>query len=185
MGHLPLNSDYLSAKDIKDTIYIYYKSKKSCLSKLTNIIPREKGDHKLISYRLQASQKDDYEHYVYIKDIIGDRTNCGIISYPYNILTLANLMHECNGVRFGKLELHSNLVGYPSAKNIIINATSMYGFSFLFESRDSLKNFLELYNKSIVSKRLHFNDICREIRRNDLLEDIYDRCHAIKPNHCS
>ncbi|EPM3515743.1 hypothetical protein ACTLM8_003422, partial [Escherichia coli] len=121
------------------------------------------------------SRKDRYEHYIYVKDIEGTKTNCGIIFYPYDISKLFSIMKSCVGVAPGKLELHSNLYDYPNAQKQINDSTSPYGFSFLFKNHLAVKDFIEKYNEGIISGELNFNKICGDIKRDDLLIDIYNR----------
>ena len=175
MGRLNIDNNYLSARQIKECIHTYYKSKKSCLAKQAYLSPIQNGEHKLIRYKLKASYKDDYEHYICVKDIEGVKTNCGIVFYPYNLSCLFSIMNSCDGVSPGKLELHSNLYGYPKAKRYIDDSDSSYGFSFIFKDHLALKCFIEKYNASILSKTLTFDDICTDIKRDDLLVDIYKR----------
>ncbi|EKY5908311.1 hypothetical protein QFR58_004154 [Escherichia coli] len=175
MGVLDIDSNYLNARRIKECVHIYCKSKQSCLEKQAYLTSSQKGEHKLIKYKLKASRKDRYEHYIYVKDIEGTKTNCGIIFYPYDISKLFSIMKSCVGVAPGKLELHSNLYDYPNAQKQINDSTSPYGFSFLFKNHLAVKDFIEKYNEGIISGELNFNKICGDIKRDDLLIDIYNR----------
>lgn len=176
MGHLPFNENFLSAAEIKSSMSQYRTKTKSCLDKRTRyLIPSQKGEHKLIQYRLNASRKDCYEHYIYVKDIKGNRTNCGIVFYPFDISKMFVIMNSCGDVAPGKLELHSNLYKYPSARGLINGSESSYGFSFLFKNWQALNIFIEKYNACILSGELTFDKTCKNIKQDDFLIDIYNR----------
>ncbi|EKY6583594.1 hypothetical protein QFM14_003226 [Escherichia coli] len=177
MGHLPFDKRFLSAKEIKNCVDFYHKKnkQKSCLENPRHLTSSQKEEHKLIQYRLKTSRKDRYEHYIYVKDIEGTRTNCGVVFYPFDKSNMFAIMDSCDGVAPGKLELHSNLYTYPSAQKWIRDSTSLYGFSFLFKNHLALKIFIEKYNNCISSGELSFDKVCKKIKRDDLLIDIYNR----------
>ncbi|HCQ8444584.1 TPA: HNH endonuclease [Klebsiella oxytoca] len=168
MGKLKLNKNFLTAACIKENVRRYYEEKDSCLS---NEITTGNKKSKLIKYELKASSK----YYIYVKNIGGNGTNCGMVFYPYNIKEMFSLMKSCEGVAPGKLELHENLNGYPDAGKYIHDSTSPYGFSFLFKDYQALKNFIEQYSNWIIDNRLTFDDICTDIIKDDLLVDILER----------
>lgn len=136
---------------------------------------KKSDESKLIRYELKECSKGEYRHFIYVKDIEGTQTNCGIVFYPYNIKEMFSLMESCEGVAPGKLELHSNFYDYPNAQKYIHDSTSKYGFSFMFKEHQSLKKFIEQYCNRINDNRLTFDDICTDIIRNDSLENIYKR----------
>lgn len=176
MGKFELNKNFLNAKRIKETVYSYHKEKGSCLSnKRSSISAKGRKESKLIRYEFKKCSKGKYRHFIYVKDIEGTQTNCGIVFYPYNIKEMFSLMESCEGVAPGKLELHSGFNDYPDAKKHIHNSKSKYGFSFIFKEPQSLKNFIEQYSNRIIDNRLTFDDICTDIIRNDLLVHIFER----------